>query len=383
MPALIRALDDPSALLRANATAVLGSMGDPDGLRAVTRMRSDDDADVRLTALYALGEMAGEGAVQPLLDALGSTDTATRAAAVAMLASTGEPRGVPALMGALADPAPRVRYEAILGLASLALPDVAQVLDDLLDDPDVLVRSAAAEAMLPSPADTATEWLGPLPEEMLGALDHSDAALRAEAVFRAGQLYQVFPDTVLTALWNALDDPDETVRLEAAGALAQLGKTELLIFGMGASEAVRQSCVSALARFQPPRLVASLLDLLIDPDEAVSTGAADVLAAIPEKSCRKLVRLLAGKRRAPAAIKVLRRIGKPAVGALISIMLKGGKPARKHAEGVLVMIGRPAVRPLIDKLYSDAPKSRRQRMAEVLERIGHPAGFVAVSQFRE
>lgn len=82
--ALIAALSDPDAEVRAHAADTLGHLGSPDAdpaLSALSTLLIDPDADVRLAAVGALGELDSELSAAALQQAVDSPDQRVSAVA--------------------------------------------------------------------------------------------------------------------------------------------------------------------------------------------------------------------------------------------------------------------------------------------------------------
>ncbi|WP_238010271.1 HEAT repeat domain-containing protein [Dactylosporangium sp. AC04546] len=118
-PALLAALDDPRAAVRATAAEVLGLVGAVGAtVRVESALRADPDIHVRIRAARTLGRLGTRTAVAPLLDAL-------------------EPD----------KPGP-LRAEAARALGELGAATSAQALTVLLADPDYAVAHNAARSLL-------------------------------------------------------------------------------------------------------------------------------------------------------------------------------------------------------------------------------------------
>lgn len=80
-PALIRSVDDESALVRAEACRALGKLGNPDDAALLSRvMAADTDQDCRLAAINALGGLETKDlrVMEQLIDGMTHVDPAIR-----------------------------------------------------------------------------------------------------------------------------------------------------------------------------------------------------------------------------------------------------------------------------------------------------------------
>ena len=234
--ACAEAIDDPSAVLLADALAAL--LGDP--VKAVVRAASD--------ALVAIGRRSG-GVSEALRRALGSAEPAQRFGAAFTAARLDPPglRLLPALVEALASGDGDVRWSAarllveagrthgevlplLVGLAragenavvrrmaTFALrelaperPEAAEVLLLAASDPDLHVRRAATTAMASLQGPSAR-----VAQHLLAALrSDSDAATRRLAALALGEIGTAFPAALpgdapaqLEAARRRDEDPD-------------------------------------------------------------------------------------------------------------------------------------------------------------------------------
>lgn len=154
-PALLRALDDADAALRAAVARSLGesSLEEAAGPLAGV-LRDDADAEVRKAAAYALGLLGQPASVAPLVAALqGDASPAVRGMAAEALSDVGDPAAIEPLIAAFGDGDPAVRFWAVFSVGALgdeaaiaALQQVAQH-DDGEAGGYGAVRAEAAEAI--------------------------------------------------------------------------------------------------------------------------------------------------------------------------------------------------------------------------------------------
>jgi HEAT repeat protein len=157
--------------------------------------------------------------LQIFLDGLSSADVGVRVLAAERLggAPVDDPRIAPALEAALADPLPDVRVAAVtaLGMRRGGGQPVTRLFGGALRDADRLVRSAAVFALAKAGDPAALPAL-------LAALNDPEISVRRDAAWAIGRLGGGTSDT-LDKLSAALEDGDPSVRYWAACSLERLG----------------------------------------------------------------------------------------------------------------------------------------------------------------
>lgn len=183
---LVAALQDADAIVRANAAAALGWIGEARAVPPLLSCLKDADERCRSAAALAVGLLRTSAALKPLARALG-------------------------------DPSSLVRQQAAEALGELADPVTTELLLDVVDDEGepLEVRAAAARALgnlrLPQAIPT-----------LRGLLIAPEPALRAAAIEALGRLgfgraYRL----LVPFLWH---EPDRAVRHSAARAVARLAQ---------------------------------------------------------------------------------------------------------------------------------------------------------------
>ena len=97
LPALRRALDDPSTEVRIWASRSLGEIKDRESLYRLIERLGDENATVRIYATQALGEIGDQRATEPLIARLGDRSRTVRLTVIGALVSLRDPRGLAAL----------------------------------------------------------------------------------------------------------------------------------------------------------------------------------------------------------------------------------------------------------------------------------------------
>ncbi|MCE9579326.1 MAG: HEAT repeat domain-containing protein [Deltaproteobacteria bacterium] len=145
--ALGKALDDPRAEVRAEASAGLGVLGDERAVPGLLRRLDDGDAAVRQCAAIALGALGHADAWEPLAQALREGPADLRYQAASSLAELDPPRAYEPLVAALDDGDPQVLAAIALALGAIGDGRAVAHLARLLDHADVSVRFDAAYAL--------------------------------------------------------------------------------------------------------------------------------------------------------------------------------------------------------------------------------------------
>jgi len=142
-------LTDGDPQVRQNAAIALGSLGKPAGFAPLVTALRDGPPDVRFQAASSLAEIDPIGAYDPLVAALDDRDPNVAGAIALSLGAIGDGRAVGPLAALLDRLNPAVKFDAAYALAELKDPRGRAVLATALDD--------AARAW---DAATALEWLG-------------------------------------------------------------------------------------------------------------------------------------------------------------------------------------------------------------------------------
>jgi HEAT repeat protein len=146
-PALVVALSDEDASVRAAVARALGLMRSPDGTKELSRvLRDDPDPQVRQSAAVALGFIGDRSAAGALTAAL-KDHPGVRYAACQALSSLRDPSAVPALSEALKDPEANFRRAAAQSLGEIGDAAAVPALRPLLKDDDIGVRTAAVQSL--------------------------------------------------------------------------------------------------------------------------------------------------------------------------------------------------------------------------------------------
>jgi HEAT repeat protein len=145
VPALVAALQRSEAAdgesladVQAAAARALSSIGDPQAVKPLVRYAASEWTDEELVPLIAA---IGEPAVKPLITILGGRSLGQRQVAAQALGEIGDPRAVPALLAF-----GRKDETATAALVDIGKPAVPALVK-ALDDPATPIRATAAEAL--------------------------------------------------------------------------------------------------------------------------------------------------------------------------------------------------------------------------------------------
>lgn len=183
LPQLVKRLDDGMPAVRQNAAIALGSIGHADGFGPLADALRDGPADLRFQAATSLAEIDPARSFEPLVGALGDRDPQVVGAAALALGAIGEKRAIEHLAPLLEHAEPAARFDAAYALAELGDPAGRATLVGNLGDAERAWDAVTALATLGATEDA----------EALGrAL--SNRRVPAEAtVLAAGTLLRIAP----------------------------------------------------------------------------------------------------------------------------------------------------------------------------------------------
>ncbi|MDR9029069.1 hypothetical protein FEP55_04427 [Burkholderia multivorans] len=216
---LCRWADRAEPSVRAAVLRGLRELRDPDAYAPALRALEDGTAAVRAEAVAVLGWLKDARALAPLARiATADADAAVRRIAVGALgfAASGDADVADALLVALRDREWQVREEAAATLGKLRIAAARAPLVTALDDDYWQVRLRAARALGQLRDAAAAPAVAAL-------LAHSISNLRKEAALALGELRD---PASLPALHAALDDRDPEVRKAVRIAIRQIEDTQ-------------------------------------------------------------------------------------------------------------------------------------------------------------
>ena len=244
VPALVRALSDPSLAVRREAAFALGLVADTTtGPALMRRIDVETDPATRAVLVGALGDAGGRPAGPALIRALRDKDPGVRGAAALSAARLRDSTVVDALASASRDASPEVRWRVAYALGRIGDRTGSSALRRLTDDKSDVVRYHAARA--------------------LGEVGDSSATTR------------------LVALLNDSSWRVRTHAAEAMGALrAQRDARSLVPLLRDRHAHVRWQAAIALGQIQSPGAAAALTEALRDSSTGVVQAAAASLLKI-------------------------------------------------------------------------------------------------------
>jgi len=388
VPALVAAFDDTNAAIRSNAVLSLIISGKyrPDILQYLIAMLDTPDEEEQKKVFQAIQKLDLK-AIPYLIDALNSGKTNIRSGSAMLLNKLGY-KVVPALLAALKDKNARIRAGAALVFLDIHLSfehDIQQKavagLVTASKDPDETVRYRAILALRSLQEDA--RGIKRLPPVSDMALQDEDQSIRLEAAvylvetgFNAGQKKKIIPILIsglnetfegpsseifrkiggdsIPSLILALKHPDREVRLNAIYILGELGRDA-----------------------QPA--VSELVVALSDDDSMISDNAIEALMVILENKKIIVPHLISiVKNRKELSQQVLtsfESIGRDAVPELILSYEKSDNHARIRIARVFGAIGENAKEavPVLRKDLSNGDPEVREAALIAIKLIGEEA----------
>jgi HEAT repeat protein len=331
-PALLAALGDESAELRALAARAAGRIGDPGAFAPLVTAAGDPEPSVRAEALFALGRLGGTGAFDAIAARLDDPDADTRVMAISALGLLHDPAGATLLSGLLADPDPRARAAA--ALACRGFEDSRCDVDGLIGlsaSPDRLSAASAAAALSAMGAATLSIDRGPedmrmrtrVRDHLVELSTHPDAGVR---LFVARGLVAPTRDSEVAVFARLLGDDDLRVRLAAIRSLAFTGApflTDMQALMSDEHSHIRWMALDGMGRIGGDLAVGTLVDeiikrkvtwlreravrSLIQADATLASRVANGLSRDPTPEVRRAAAGAAGGGDSPEARAALER----------------------------------------------------------------------------
>ena len=328
-PVFMKALADPSPVVRRSAWAVLTeeAMAKEAGLKRLPSALSDEDLEVRVAAAVWIYDTSiryedgydhvGHDVVDALITLLDHPNERGRIASADALGSLGDDAGraVDALVKSFADPSSYVRYVAYNALGWIGSPaarttplllkrydedpknrrviiwafgnigggayEAVPRLRAILNDEDVDLRRAAANALfsITSRADTRTV------EVLLEALKNDESVEQTEAAEALGALRIKAAIPVLIEHLSSDDEDRREMAAESLGAMGVVARSavDALVRALGDNEEdVSEAAVVALGKIGPAAAAAlpALKKLAADKDSPHEESAQDAVVRI-------------------------------------------------------------------------------------------------------
>jgi len=302
-----------------------------------------DDLPERIRAVSQLLE-CGRASIVPLSELLVSGNPVIRSAAAEVLGAIGDPAAVDALSGALFDDDARVRLAVVSALGRIKHLRSAEYLVQALEDQDGKIAAAAAnglEALGDLSVEPAFLMMNHESAEVrirvmdvLGRLKHKGACERLVSgltentvwvrIVAAQALGEICESRAAPALIEALKDRDAVVRAMAAEALGKLrdfrATMPLLARLQDESNLVRIHSLRALGHIGNPAAAPFLVHALDDPVPELRAAAIEGLASLPVTRMLGRVRQMARLwplSREPREVKLVARAAIPVLQAAL------------------------------------------------------------------
>ncbi len=301
----------PEALVRRSVALAIGRIGDRRGTAILVRLLDDRDPMVVTETMFALGLLHDTTTVEAIIRRLKSTDSLSHAAvaeAATALIRLGTPTAatfvesvlksatdlsrerrqdfIPnavvdawrlgvsmpadAILPFVSDTSIDLRWRAIFALGRARAPVAGKVILRAATDPQPILREAAVKALVRRMVDTAALPVASVRSALLRGFDDERAGVRINALSAAATFADSgYASQAATAL---LGDPDPNVRVAAAAALGQMkGRVAATALASafdkkGATEALRQAALAALARVDTAAFATRAASWLASPD---------------------------------------------------------------------------------------------------------------------
>jgi len=238
VPSLTRQLQHEDPNERALAARILGLLQSEMGTSALIRALSDDDWAVRRDAAEALGQIGARTAAPVLERLLEDSHPRVRIAAVRSLAEIERPARLPAALGA--ERVPEVRLHIIEALGLQRSPASRRALLRALNDDIESVRTLAAGYLVErgEPRGLAV---------LVTRMSSDSTTVRLETVEALHRATGAATAPAHRILVETLSDPEPSVGLAAAAALAAAGDSRGATHLRGVAIGHEQAAVRARA----------------------------------------------------------------------------------------------------------------------------------------
>jgi HEAT repeat protein len=271
-----------TAAERVRVASLLGRTGAPRARDVLVSLLSLRDPTLRLAAIDALGALGPSGADAPLLNALEDPDPAVRLHAAVSLADAGGAEARDALISRLGSDAELDRSATLTALAGILVRAPSDGAVRSLSHEIVLAAGPERDALILAIGCANTPAAAPTLRDLLHSPNVEDRRVLATVLPARRTRLDSMP--MLRAL---LDDPDPSVRAEAAWSIGEIGtRNELpalasLVRGADADPAI--DATGAIARIAarthvPEIATGTLCPFLGDPRAYVRANAIAGLA---------------------------------------------------------------------------------------------------------
>jgi len=248
VPALLKAVDDPSPFVQMAAIDSLGLIRNPAATTKLCEVLASNKNDqIRQSAAIALGYLGDKQSLSSLSKALNDPSDNVKFSAYNSLGHLGAAEAVPALASGLKSEDVRTRRAAISALERISSPTSLEYVRVALADNDEVVLAAAAR-MVGAFQDT----------ESLPALKKLlDNPAKQVAISAAASLGRLKDGSGLAVAKKIIQEKDPNLRRQAADALGYIGGKESIailrkVAGEDSDPGVQQAARISLSRLRVP-----------------------------------------------------------------------------------------------------------------------------------
>ena len=297
-PLLFPLLEDPASEVRQEAAFALGQIGHRSARTALERALSSRDSNVVDLAIEALGKLGDKSSTAKVADFLDNDSARLRADAAVALWRLADSTAIDALIARHDDPDPEVRWRVLYALEKIVNPDRIVLVAALhLGDPEWLVRAYAARTLGRQKSTRGTAYL-------IDRLTDAEPGVAVNALRALTLIGDSTCGACTPRYAAALGHPDPYVRVSAATILAE-------------RFALRPASVN-----QRGVALDSLVRHLRDPDAATRGACARALLAQRGTAALDVVKPLLSDSSVYARVPVLQAIAKLDTNLAVPILLE-------------------------------------------------------------
>lgn len=386
-PGLRKLLTDSDAIVQYHAAVALGRIDDKsdETVHALVTAATSKDGRVARAAIAALRNLdpGPEHIVKALGQVLKSDDEAVVLYALEAITERGKD-AAPMLIEALKQP--DTAYLACTAIEHIG-PDAAATVPALTEligstrHSQLLIQALLATASIGPAAEAAAPKIEPL------LAMETDATVPVAAAYALGSIGAKQADASLRA---AIAKKDPFLQMIAAWAVAKLNPgdkaavklaVDKLVQGLKSNEpTIRTAAAKSLQSLQaPPEMVApELVALINDGDAEVQANVIDAIAGLGESVVPRVSKALENPQLREPAVRILRKIGPKAAGAVPALIAAASKADAKFRTDIQLALGAigPDAAPATDMLAKSLVSSdagERESALYALRKIGPKA----------
>lgn len=348
---LAEALKNRQVAVRRDAVHALAQLGKP-GVSGLIKALEDESEEIRAEALKALPSPAPPEAVPSLVRLTRDSQSSIRVLALEALTPLGaSPQAREAAEGALRDPDPTVRRAAVRAVGQLFGTDVVRVLEPVATDEDLVTFRAKLEALAQAGTSKASTVLA-------GLLSAGQDGIFRELVLELIMRNRKFAAGALVEVLRKTADPALQQRIvEILGSLGDnrvAEELQVILESEEATDSLRIEAARSLASLEVGAALGAMEDLFASNKHLDRKQEARLLDAIAQ---------LGGS---PLALLMLRRYALVA-GSLVLL-------------AALLLVWHWVLRPRMD---SRAVEAQEERLRELEERAKEPPRIPTEDEFLE